>query len=201
MMTRYSAIWGLILLGTLLLACLVPNCNYAPRTYPFFIFRICMIFTPSLALRKVLAILVVLPVTILMTAVSLIQIGSEVDSHWGFCILILALDLVINVVLISITHFESVDSRFGRYLFTLLICHRCNHRCSICLHQIDGCNSGVSLACGHCYHKECIDEWFTTQLRSCIADQRDHRLTCPVCRFDPMMLENRIFNATEGKID
>ncbi|XP_078159713.1 RING-H2 finger protein ATL64-like [Carex rostrata] len=45
--------------------------------------------------------------------------------------------------------------------------------CSVCLAEIGESSNGRLLpACGHAFHKECIDLWFR------------YRSTCPVCRAD-----------------
>ncbi|KAF3322749.1 RING-H2 finger protein ATL5 [Carex littledalei] len=45
--------------------------------------------------------------------------------------------------------------------------------CSVCLSEIgDSSNGRLLPACGHAFHKECIDLWFR------------YRSTCPVCRAD-----------------
>ena len=100
--------------------------------------------------------------------------------------------MIIDILLIRITDFEQVDSPFGRYLSSILIYRGYNRLCSICLNQIDRWDDGVSLACDHHYHKKCIDEWFEAQLSSCVANNRDYRLSCPLCRFDPILLDRMI---------
>jgi len=196
MPTRHFRIWGLISLAALVLTFLVPNLKCVGSQYVFFILRVCLIFSPSLAIRRIFAVVIALPVTILMAAVCVVQIGSHIDCN--YCIL--AFDLVINATLIHVTYSEPVDGSFGPYLSSMFIPGSRKHWCSICLDKIDGWDDGVTLACNHYYHYGCIDDWFVAQLSSCVADNKDPQLNCPLCRFDPILLERKILEATETRI-
>jgi hypothetical protein len=190
-----SKIWGFISLGIGLLGLVVPSLRYAPRTYIFFLLRIWTVFVPSLALRKILAVAIVLPTTILLTAVPLIN--SELLFRSCSAFLMLGLDMVVNILLVGTTHFESIKSPFSEYLCAMFPYPGQDLSCSICLHEINGWDDGAKLACDHSYHKECIDQWFATQLYSCLANNTDYQISCPLCRLDLIRLSEMIKNRSD----
>ena len=185
-----SKIWGFISVGLWLFDLLVPSLRCAPTTYIFFLLRICTVFVPSLALRKILAVTIVLPTTILLTVISVINLELSFESCSAF--LMLGLDMVVNILLVGTTHFESIKSPFSEYLCTMFRYPGQDLLCSICLHEINGWDDGAELACDHSYHKECIDQWFVIQLHSCVANNRDYQITCPLCRLDLIRLSKII---------
>ena len=51
------------------------------------------------------------------------------------------------------------------------------NQCPICLHEM--CTHFHELGCGHCFHTNCIVDWF-----------RHGRSQCPLCRDDPSPIES-----------
>jgi hypothetical protein len=196
MIHSHATSFTLISLSFLLCILWISNLKYIARTYvfsglAFFILRTCLIFIPSLSLRKSLAVVVAIPVTILIMSVSVIQMGPQDTS---LTLYVLALDLLLNIVLFKMTYSESITSPFNRYICTEFSCCKFNHSCSICLNAINLFEDYASLACDHSYHILCIDEWFANQAMSCIAEVKDLEITCPLCRFDPFKLDKTIYD-------
>lgn len=48
--------------------------------------------------------------------------------------------------------------------------------------QVDGRPLDVIVPCGHCYHSECLQQWFTTREESKIHSVNTKPKTCPTCR-------------------
>ncbi len=132
MVTRRQ-ILGLVLIIIWFLTLTFPSLRYAPTTHILFMLRICTVCAPSLALTKMLAVVIILPTAILLTTVSIIRM-ELLDSPT--ILLVLGLYMIIDILLIRITYFEQVDSPFGRYLSSILIYKDHNRLCSICLDQI-----------------------------------------------------------------
>ena len=57
-----------------------------------------------------------------------------------------------------------------------------NDECSICFKQM--VKEITLLKCGHCYHKDCIEKWYTVGMKK-------GKNTCPLCRAEFNILLKR----------
>jgi hypothetical protein len=202
MIHSYAKFFGLISLSVLVLIWCISELKYIIKSYiftelAFFALRICLILTPSLSLRKTLALTIATPASITIMFLSVVQIGNSFNDSL-LTPYILALDLLFNIVLLHTTYTQTIKSPFNRYIYTEFSLCNYKHNCSICLFPIVAFQDYASLACDHSYHIQCINDWFERQTVSCIVEDKLLQITCPLCRFDPYELDKTIYDMSNA---
>jgi len=202
MIHSHARRFTLISLTVLVLIWCISESKYIIKSYifselAFFTLRICLILTPSLSLRKTLALMIATPTSITIMFLSVVQIGHSFDDS-SLTPYILALDLLFNIILLQRTYTQTIKSPFNRYIYTKFSFCNYNHSCSICLFPIVAFEDYASLACDHSYHIHCISDWFKRQTVSCTVEGKLLQITCPLCRFDPYELDKTIYDMSNA---
>ncbi|XP_076901055.1 putative E3 ubiquitin-protein ligase XERICO [Bidens hawaiensis] len=79
----------------------------------------------------------------------------------------------------SETYMEEFRSQTPSFLYDLL-CRQTKQECSVCLVEFDPNAEINRLACGHVFHKTCVEKWLKLW-----------NVTCPLCR-NQMMVPKEI---------